>query len=388
MTDFNVGNFFIDKSNWTKAKFGDVAYEPKESVKDAVAEGIEHVVGLEHIDSEDVHLRRSASIEEGTTFTKRFRKGDVLFGRRRAYLKKAARAEFEGICSGDIIVLRAHSEVLIPGLMPFLVNNDKFFDYAVTHSAGGLSPRVKFKDLVNQELLIPPVVEQPKVLHLLSSLIDLSESCKKVIKNQNDLLKSYRMEVFGRANWQQRRLKDFFEVQLGKMLSAKAKEGDAPCLYLANQNVQWGRVDLSKLNRMDFTEKEKEKFSLKDGDLLVCEGGEVGRAAIWRNQAEECYYQKALHRLRVKNESFLPEIMLEYMFWANERGMFKRLTGHSTIAHLTAVKLKEMDVPEIPLCHQYDFLDRFQSIHETRRMAEVKLKTSNQLVKTFLGRVF
>ena len=269
MTDFNVGNFFIDKSNWTKAKFGDVAYEPKESVKDAVAEGIEHVVGLEHIDSEDVHLRRSASIEEGTTFTKRFRKGDVLFGRRRAYLKKAARAEFEGICSGDIIVLRAHSEVLIPGLMPFLVNNDKFFDYAVTHSAGGLSPRVKFKDLVNQELLIPPVVEQPKVLHLLSSLIDLSESCKKVIKNQNDLLKSYRMEVFGRANWQQRRLKDFFEVQLGKMLSAKAKEGDAPCLYLANQNVQWGRVDLSKLNRMDFTEKEKEKFSLKDGDLLV-----------------------------------------------------------------------------------------------------------------------
>lgn len=100
----DVKNFFIDKTGWKKVKFGDVVFEPKEFIKDPVAEGIKHVVGLEHIDSEDMHLRRSASIEEETTFTKKFSIGDVLFGRRRAYLKKAARAEFEGICSGDITV--------------------------------------------------------------------------------------------------------------------------------------------------------------------------------------------------------------------------------------------------------------------------------------------
>lgn len=105
-----IKNFSIDKSDWVKVKFGDVVYEPKESVKDPAAEGIEHVVGLEHIDSEDIHLRRSASIEESTTFTKKFSKGDVLFGRRRAYLKKAAKAYFDGICSGDITVMRANNK--------------------------------------------------------------------------------------------------------------------------------------------------------------------------------------------------------------------------------------------------------------------------------------
>ena len=135
-------------------KFGDVVFEPKETVKNPVAEGIEHVVGLEHIVSEDMHLRQSANVEKSTTFTKKFSKGDVLFGRRRAYLKKAAKAEFEGICSGDITVMRS-KENLIPSLLPFIVNNDRFFDFAITHSAGGLSPRVKFKDLSKYEIKIP-----------------------------------------------------------------------------------------------------------------------------------------------------------------------------------------------------------------------------------------
>jgi len=140
----DISKLKIDKRTWKPVKFGEIVSEPKEVCKNIVAEGIEHVVGLEHIDSGDLHLRKSANIEESTTFTKKFRNGDVLFGRRRAYLKKAAQAEFDGICSGDITVFRAKKDILIPQLLPFIVNNDKFFDYAVKHSAGGLSPRVKF----------------------------------------------------------------------------------------------------------------------------------------------------------------------------------------------------------------------------------------------------
>ena len=151
----DLKNFSFDKSNWRKVKLGDVVIEPKESVKDPIAEGIEHVIGLEHIDTGDIHLRRSANIEESTTFTKKFHKDDVLFGRRRAYLKKAAQASFSGICSGDITVMRV-KENLLPELLPFVINNEKFFDYAITHSAGSLSPRVKFKDLANYEFLLPP----------------------------------------------------------------------------------------------------------------------------------------------------------------------------------------------------------------------------------------
>ena len=94
----------IDKSTWIPVSFGDVVYEPKEPVKDIANSNISHVVGLEHLDPESIHLRRSAGIEDSTTFTKKFSVGDVLFGRRRAYLKKAAQATFDGICSGDITV--------------------------------------------------------------------------------------------------------------------------------------------------------------------------------------------------------------------------------------------------------------------------------------------
>ncbi|WP_277476539.1 restriction endonuclease subunit S [Catalinimonas alkaloidigena] len=144
-------------------------------MKDMHAEGIAHVVGLEHIDPEDIHLRRAASIEDSTTFTKKFRKGDILFGRRRAYLKKAAQVNFDGICSGDITVMRA-KEGLLPKLLPFVVNNDKFFDYAVKHSAGGLSPRVKFHDLANYEFLLPPKEQQAQLAELLWAMDEVIEN--------------------------------------------------------------------------------------------------------------------------------------------------------------------------------------------------------------------
>jgi len=164
----------LDKSGWFAVRFGDVVFEPKETVKDPVVEGVEHVVGLEHIDSENIHLQRSASIEESTTFTKKFAVGDVLFGRRRAYLKKAAQASFAGICSGDITVFRAKGE-LSPRLLPFIVQNENFFDYAIKHSAGGLSPRVKFKDLANYEFLLPPKPQQAELAELLWAMDEVIE---------------------------------------------------------------------------------------------------------------------------------------------------------------------------------------------------------------------
>jgi type I restriction enzyme, S subunit len=170
----------IDKSDWKLVKFGDVVAEPKETCKDIVAEGIEHVVGLEHIDTGDLHLRNYATTAESTTFSKKFQSGDVLFGRRRAYLKKAAQAGFDGICSGDITVFRAKKD-LLPELLPFIVNNDKFFDFAVKHSAGGLSPRVKFKDLANYQFLLPPKAEQARLAELLWAMDEVIEKEKEVL---------------------------------------------------------------------------------------------------------------------------------------------------------------------------------------------------------------
>ena len=99
----------------------------------------------------------------------------------------------------------------------------------------------------------------------------------------------------GVADFNPVKLGDVVHIQLGKMLSPKAKTGISYFPYLRNQNVQWGRVNIANLAQMDFSLPEREKFSLRKGDLLVCEGGEPGRCAIWGGELIDCFYQKALH---------------------------------------------------------------------------------------------
>lgn len=147
-------------------------------------------------------------------------------------------------------------------------------------------------------------------------------------------------------SWMVVKLGEVFGVQLGKMLSNKARAGISPRPYLRNANVRWGKIDLSDLYEMDFSDAEAEKFELKYGDVLVCEGGEIGRTAIWRNEMEGCCYQKAIHRLRPKNNLIIPEYFLYYFMMAfiirNTYGVSGTKT---TIAHLPAIKLKMLKIP-------------------------------------------
>jgi type I restriction enzyme S subunit len=140
------------------------------------------------------------------------------------------------------------------------------------------------------------------------------------------------------------------ETQLGKMLSAKARRGHGGRPYLRNKNVQWGRIDLDDLLQMDFSDTEFEKFCLREGDLLVCEGGEVGRAAIWRGGLE-CAYQKALHRIRPRG-GVTPEYMLYLLMHYASTHAFERYVTGSTIAHLPQEDLRELPVPLPPLAEQ------------------------------------
>ena len=179
----------IDKSNWTPVKLGDVVREVRETVKDPAAEGLERIIGLEHIESESIHIKEWGQLSDGTTFTKVFRKGQVLFGRRRAYLKKAAIATFDGICSGDITVLEAKKD-LLPELLPFLLQNDKFFDLAVQNSAGSLSPRAKFKDLANYEFLLPHKSQQSQIAELLWAADEVVEKLSTQKSRSEILFKS------------------------------------------------------------------------------------------------------------------------------------------------------------------------------------------------------
>jgi type I restriction enzyme, S subunit len=133
-------------------------------------------------------------------------------------------------------------------------------------------------------------------------------------------------------------------TQLGRMLSARRETGANPKPYLRNRDVQWGRINVSDLPVMDFGTKDAEKFILMPGDVLVCEGGEVGRAAIWNDQLAECYYQKALHRVRTSAD-LLPEFLVYMLEHYAKTRKFEGHTSGSTIAHLPQEDLREILVP-------------------------------------------
>ena len=137
------------------------------------------------------------------------------------------------------------------------------------------------------------------------------------------------------------------------MLDAARVTGNHLAPYLRNVDVQWGKINLDDLPMMDFSPDDREKFALKENDLLVCEGGEIGRCALWSGEVDECYYQKALHRLRPRDTSKDSPVWLYYlMFIAAYNGIFSISGNSSTIEHLPAEKLRQYKFPFPPLDEQ------------------------------------
>jgi type I restriction enzyme S subunit len=131
----------VSRNGWERVAFGDVVRLSQERSTDPEEDGFERYVGLEHIEPRDLKVRRWGNVSDGTTFTNVFRSGQVLFGKRRAYQRKVAVPDFDGVCSGDIYVFEPLSERLLPELLPFICQTDGFFQHAVGTSAGSLSPR-------------------------------------------------------------------------------------------------------------------------------------------------------------------------------------------------------------------------------------------------------
>jgi type I restriction enzyme S subunit len=158
---------------WRVVKFGDVVDNMNETTRDPEAIGLDRVVGLDHMDPDSLPLKRwdnLCDLHEGTSFTRVFRAGQVLFGKRRAYQRKVSLPDFDGICSGDILVFQPKNTELLSEFLPYLVQSDGFFDHALGTSAGSLSPRTKWQELVKYEFALPPIAEQHRIVQLISSI--------------------------------------------------------------------------------------------------------------------------------------------------------------------------------------------------------------------------
>jgi type I restriction enzyme, S subunit len=181
-------------------------------------------------------------------------------------------------------------------------------------------------------------------------------------------------------------LGEIADTQLGKMLNRSNQVGDATVPYLRNVNVQWGRIDMSDVKQMDIYPDEVAKFMAEPGDLLVCEGGESGRAAIW-NGSSAIGIQNALHRIRPK-AGISSRYLLYYFEWQVKSRMIDHLLSGVTISHFTQEKLRKMLVQYPPLEEQeriVEVLDEHLSRLD-KALAEVSLaaKKTEAFIKSYL----
>ena len=268
--------------------------------------------------------------------------------------------------------LVAHKEVLLPKYLYYFCVNFNFEQLNTTVTI----PSLTKANLLQIEIAVPSIKKQGEIVAVLDQVSALIDLRYRQLKEIDDLVKSRFIEMFGDVitnskGWKQYIFSEIATSRLGKMLDAKQQTGESSFPYLANFNVQWFRFDLTSLNQMDFDEEDQVEFELKEGDLLVCEGGEIGRCAVWHNEMQPCYFQKALHRVRCNAELINPNYMAWWFKYNCDHNGFAAIEGaKATIAHLPGAKLKLLRVTTPPIELQNEFAAFIEQVDKSKYHGE------------------
>ena len=259
---------------------------------------------------------------------------------------------------------------------------------------GATIPHIYFKDYKNEEFNLDTLNRQIEIVSILKRVENIVESRQQELKKLDDLIKARFVEMFGDVicnskSWKMRVFSDIASSRLGKMLDAKQQTGKCSYPYLANFNVQWFRFHLENLNQMDFDEDDRIEFELRDGDLLVCEGGEIGRCAVWHNEIQPCYFQKALHRVRCNRQIIHPDYLAWWFKYNCDHGGFVAIVGgKATIAHLPGAKLKQLQIAVPPIELQEQFADFVTQIDKSKVAVQKALEETQLLFDSLMQKYF
>lgn len=304
--------------------------------------------------------------------------GDILFSHINSVEHLGKVAIYEGspknlVHGMNLLCLRPNKDLIIPKFLFHYLTTPKFKAQLARFIKPAVNQAsVTTSDLKTIAIPFPPMAEQRRIAAILDKVDELRSKRRQTLARLDELVQSTFLEMFGEPNkntkgWKVVPAGEVYKIELGKMRSAKNITGKHLKPYLRNANVQWGRIDTSSIYEMDFIPSEEERYRLLPGDILVCEGGEVGRTAIFRGEIENCFYQNALHRLRPLTLEIDPEYFVCFMRMASLTGLIQKYTSQVTIAHFTAEKFRVFPLVLPPIELQKKFsakVSKIQSLKE------------------------
>ena len=366
-------------------KLGDIAMEAKSSNKGDKT-GIK-IVGLEHLTPSNVTLS-SWSDDTNNSFTKEFSKGDVLFGRRRAYLKKAAVAPFDGICSGDITVIRAIEDKVDPDLLPFIIQNDFLFDFAVGKSAGSLSPRVKWTHLKEFAIELPSMPEQSKLAETLWSINETKNAYEELINKTDELVKSQFIEMFDRPEYERVKFKKISTLFAdGDWIEIKDQSNDGIRLvqtgnigngYYIDKEAHSRYVSEETFLRLNCTE-------ILPGDILISRLPDpVGRGCILPDgigkaiTAVDCTIVRLMDMVE-------PEYLIGFTKTDLYRSQIESAKTGTTRKRISRKNLEKVLIPVPPIEKQMVFVELIKESDKSKFALQEAIKDLDTLSKKIIA---
>jgi len=371
------------KPSWTRVRFGDLAEHITDRVDKPSEAGVERYVGLEHLDSDSLRIRRWGTPDEVESTKLRFKPGDIIFGKRRAYQRKLGVADFEGICSAHAMVLRAKPKRILPDFLPFFMQSDVFMERAQTISVGSLSPTINWRTLADEEFALPPLDEQRRIAHSLAVCLEVEHAHREMNGCITRLIASHiETSLSEFFQGQMGLLGDFAHISYGLTIHQGRRSQEQTLPYLRVANVHRDTIILDDV-KMTGTLPGDEKFILSEGDILVVEGhadtSEVGRAAIWRATSGSWLHQNHLIRVRC-GSSLLPEFACLILNSSRGRQYFRHhAKSTSGLSTLNSTVVREFSIPVVDLSEQRRVVNTVLVVRKADQVIHERCVQHNQV---------
>ena len=386
----------LDKSRWTRVKFGEVVFNVNSTVRDAEAAGIDRVIAMDHLDPGELRIQRWGPVEDGTTFTRRVRPGQTLFGKRRAYQRKVAYAEFDAICSGDILTFQANEEHMLPEFLPFLVQSEGFFAHALGTSAGSLSPRTNWSDLSDFEFDLPPLDEQKRLAELMWAInkqIGANLDFINAIENSQDNFIEHILH----------KITDGDTVEIGEIATinhgfAFPSSGFSDNTAFPNL-VTPGNFKIGGGFQNSSPKTFKDEFDtgliLNPGDLIVTmtdlskKGDTLGYAAIIPEDGLIYLHNQRIGRVDIKKHD---RVIPKYLYWhltskKYREQILKTATG-STVRHTSPSRIESYKIHLHNLEDQKKIVEKIELFSDSIMESGLDYKKSCDFRKSILNEIF
>jgi type I restriction enzyme S subunit len=365
-------------AGWRVQNFGQIAESITERVDDPSSSGLDHYVGLEHLDPDTPTISRWGSPSEVEATKLRFYPGDVIYARRRAYQRKLGVAEWDGIASAHALVLRARPEVCLPEFLPYFLQSDQFHHRALDISVGSLSPTINWKTLAIQSFSIPPVPEQQRIVEVLLTASEHARALVNTVEHSQRLLESLRDSAGALAQRDGGRVALSALAQVVDCEHKTAPDGSGPYQIVGTPDIRDGEVDLRSAR---YVSEETygawtRRGAPRSGDLIFTREAPVGEVARVELDGMLCLGQRTVLVRPVSDESGR---WLYHMLQAPVlRRLIQARAGGTTTPHLNVGDIRGLPIPALP--DDWSLVEKAERALVLRRRAVAAVAHAQPLV--------